>query len=337
MYSPQISIVIPVHNAGQYLEEALMSVSQQTFLNYECIIVNGGSTDNSLQIIEEFVNKDSRFTVYNISNLGSGSVHRKFGINKTNTDIIFTLDADDLISKDCLELMFQKFKGLKVEIVLQKTIAFSNDNIDDVIWYLPHNDIITGNIMTGLECCLLTIGGWKLSTAGMMFKKSLYGFDVDNLMNADEMISRNLLINASNVAFSNSIYYYRNNSSSFSRALTPRVFERLLVDIQLDEFIIMNYGESNPIYYVALKTRINNLINMYFEFYQNKEKFKKDEIQRINEIIIQAHSSIKFKSKLKLKDYLQELFLLKSYKLFKVFSYIIAYSSKIRGKKYIYK
>jgi len=88
----QISVVIPVFNKGFILNETLNSVLQQTFTNYEIIIVNDGSTDNSLELLSKF--KDPRIQIYSQENKGAAAA-RNLGIEKSNGEFIAFLDADD--------------------------------------------------------------------------------------------------------------------------------------------------------------------------------------------------------------------------------------------------
>src|ERR1022692_2291998 len=93
---PLISVVIPVYNAEKYIREALNSVLNQTFSDFECVIVNDGSTDNSLKIIEEFAANDNRFKCLSIQNTGCGNIPRNIAINNSIGELVLYLDADDL-------------------------------------------------------------------------------------------------------------------------------------------------------------------------------------------------------------------------------------------------
>ena len=77
---PRVSIIIPVYNAEKHLRECLDSVLAQTFQNFEVICVDDGSTDSSLNILEEYATKDSRFHVYHQENLHCG-VARNTGLS----------------------------------------------------------------------------------------------------------------------------------------------------------------------------------------------------------------------------------------------------------------
>lgn len=91
--SPFFSVVIALYNKERYIEATLRSVLNQTFKNFEVIIVNDGSTDKSQQIVKKFDNK--KIKLFNIENQGA-SYARNFGIEKSTADIIAFLDADDL-------------------------------------------------------------------------------------------------------------------------------------------------------------------------------------------------------------------------------------------------
>lgn len=99
---PFFSIVIPLYNKANYIESTLNSVLNQTFTDYEIIIINDGSTDNGEIKVLGF--NDSRIHLYNQKNQGA-SVARNLGIEKANSDYIAFLDADDLWMANHLETL----------------------------------------------------------------------------------------------------------------------------------------------------------------------------------------------------------------------------------------
>lgn len=102
-----ISVIIPVYNAGMFLAKTLESVNKQTFSNYELIIVNDGSTDNSSEIINNyFLIHQSNTTVIKQENKGQ-SVARNVGVERASGKYIVFMDADDLIETDFLEVLFR--------------------------------------------------------------------------------------------------------------------------------------------------------------------------------------------------------------------------------------
>lgn len=92
--NPLVSVVIPCYNHAQYLEEALQSIIKQTYSNWECIIVNDGSLDNSEEKAKKWIGKDNRFLYIKKENGGLSSA-RNTGIKSSKGEFILTLDADD--------------------------------------------------------------------------------------------------------------------------------------------------------------------------------------------------------------------------------------------------
>ncbi|MFT4222188.1 glycosyltransferase family 2 protein [Dysgonomonas sp.] len=96
-----ISIIVPCYNQAQYLSECLQSVSDQTYTNWECIIINDGSTDNTDSIASQWTAKDSRIKYIKKHNEGV-CVARNTGISIANGEWILPLDGDDKIGNDYL-------------------------------------------------------------------------------------------------------------------------------------------------------------------------------------------------------------------------------------------
>ena len=108
MFTPSISIIVPCYNQAQYLDECLQSVLDQTYQDWECIIVDDGSPDNTEEIAKNWTQKDSRFIYFKKENGGVSSA-RNFGIEKAKGEWILPLDGDDKIEKDYLNFASQKF------------------------------------------------------------------------------------------------------------------------------------------------------------------------------------------------------------------------------------
>ncbi len=101
--SPLVSIIIPCYNQAKFLEETLYSILNQTYSNWECLIINDGSTDETEKIAQQFVAKDQRFKYFYKENGGLSSA-RNFGLNKSTGNYIQFLDSDDFIDNTKLEV-----------------------------------------------------------------------------------------------------------------------------------------------------------------------------------------------------------------------------------------
>jgi len=107
---PTFSIVIPCYNQQKYLEECLDSVISQSFSDWECIVVDDGSTDQSAEIATRFTHKDSRITYFYQQNTGV-SAARNTGICRASGTYILPLDGDDKIGSDYLALALEVFQS----------------------------------------------------------------------------------------------------------------------------------------------------------------------------------------------------------------------------------
>ena len=99
---PIISIIIPCYNGEKYLRETLDCLQKQTIDAWECIVVNDGSTDGSLEIIKEYSEKDSRYKYFDQPNQGPAAA-RNFAVNHASGVYVLPLDADDIIAPSYLE------------------------------------------------------------------------------------------------------------------------------------------------------------------------------------------------------------------------------------------
>lgn len=97
-----VSIIIPVFNVEKYLKEALNSAIDQTYKNIEIICINDGSTDNSMQILEEYAAKDSRIKILTQENSGL-SAARNTGLNVAKGEYIYFLDSDDYFDTELID------------------------------------------------------------------------------------------------------------------------------------------------------------------------------------------------------------------------------------------
>ncbi|SCX92338.1 Glycosyltransferase involved in cell wall bisynthesis [Nonlabens sp. Hel1_33_55] len=110
-----ISVIIPCYNQASFLNETLESVYEQSYADWECIIVNDGSTDNTQQIAERWVKKDVRFKYYFQDNSGLSAARNK-GLKESRGDFIQLLDSDDLINKEKFEVQLNEIKESDVSI-----------------------------------------------------------------------------------------------------------------------------------------------------------------------------------------------------------------------------
>lgn len=242
-----MSIIVPIYNAEKYLAETLNSLLSQTYKDWECILVNDGSTDDSLAICEQYKEKDNRFVVLTKPNEKSADLARAYGIERARTAWIIPLDADDIIEPTYIEKMVTRQHETGADIV-SPTMVFCEHELEGEIWRLPCEPILYEDVLSGSEACAYTIGGWYLTTNGMLYRVELNtGITRGHYMNSDEFSSRQILFKASKVVFSKAKYIYRQHTNSISRNLSARLWERLIVNRQIEDFVFEHYPENENV------------------------------------------------------------------------------------------
>ena len=113
-----ISIVVPVYNGENYIEDCIKSILRQTYLDWELILIDNASTDDSLEVCKEFAGRDDRIQVFQQHRNMGVSVARNLGIEKSRGEFITFIDADDWVEKDYLECLAAIQKKKHADMVI---------------------------------------------------------------------------------------------------------------------------------------------------------------------------------------------------------------------------
>ena len=124
--NPLISVIIPIYNAEKYLTMSLKALQNQTYKNFEALMINDGSSDNSEKIAAEFAAKDARFKLFNQQNQG-GSVARNKGLELAQGDYIAFLDNDDIYAPVYLEVLLKNLQENKADVSCCSYVKFYGD------------------------------------------------------------------------------------------------------------------------------------------------------------------------------------------------------------------
>jgi glycosyltransferase involved in cell wall biosynthesis len=108
MRMPKISVIVPVYNSGKYLGRCIDSIIAQKFYEFECILIDDCSFDNSLEICKKYSSFDKRIIVHHKEKNEGTAQARKTGINIASADYILFLDNDDWIEPEMLEELYMK-------------------------------------------------------------------------------------------------------------------------------------------------------------------------------------------------------------------------------------
>lgn len=122
-----VSVIMPVYNSETYVSEAIESVCNQSYKNWELLIVNDGSTDHTPQIIDDYSQRDFRIKVFHRKNEGV-SMTRNFALSQTTGEYVTFIDSDDVYHLERLEKMLQVFKQhMNCDIVFSRYKEFTGE------------------------------------------------------------------------------------------------------------------------------------------------------------------------------------------------------------------
>lgn len=125
----KVSVVIPVYNSSQYLPQCLDSLLKQTYQNMEILCVNDGSTDGSLEILEQFAQKDERIKIFTKENEGKGAASaRNMGLANATGKYVHFLDSDDFFEPNMFEEMVGKAEKTDADVVICRVDCYDDMN-----------------------------------------------------------------------------------------------------------------------------------------------------------------------------------------------------------------
>lgn len=234
----KVSVIVPIYNAREYLHECINSIINQSFTGIEIILVNDGSTDESLQICDEYAEADKRIKVINKTNGGLVSA-RKAGVKIAVGEYVTYVDADDFIEANTLEKMYTWVDQCQPDVI---ACAYKRD-------YGTHLEIMKNGLENGiykgekLEILYRRIMNYgNFYTFAMfpslclkLFKRDLltkYQLQIpdDITIGEDSGVTFPVLLNSACIVIDNDItgYHYRAVENSMtSQPLSPRYFEQI--------------------------------------------------------------------------------------------------------------
>lgn len=215
MFDSLVSIIIPVYNVEKYIVECINSVLNQSYSNIEVILINDGSTDNSLSICKDFESKDCRVVVLNKENGGLSSA-RNAGLDKAKGEYILFVDSDDTIDRQLLEF----------------DVGLLSEQVDIVFHSIKYFGEKTGFLKTfddGIYPSQVLLNDMLLDVIGSQVVRGLYKKKLwDNVRFPIGRMYEDLPTTYKAVAKSNQVlfaskyaYNYRINNSSISKTFNP--------------------------------------------------------------------------------------------------------------------
>ena len=128
---PTVSIIIPVYNTEEYLEECLDSVLNQTLKDIEIICIDDKSSDKSLDILLEYAKKDNRLKLIQHKENKGQSIARNTALKQVNGEYISFLDSDDKLDLDACEKLYDFTKDTKQDVILYNIVRFNEKKVQE--------------------------------------------------------------------------------------------------------------------------------------------------------------------------------------------------------------
>jgi len=248
---PKVSVIIAVYNVEPYLKRSMDSVCNQTLKDIEVICINDASTDNSLDILREYEQKDSRIKVINLEKNSGAAVARNRGLEIATGEYLGFIDPDDEIVLNYYEELYKKAKEEDADIVKAKR---KNINIDGTVFYSLLDEIIKekGKYYFTYEWTTAIYKRKLITNNNICFPKECRkAQDVVFLMKV--LFKSNKFVQINNVEY---LYYKRNDSLNSAKIPLESVASALKsTTIQIK---ILN---ESDLYHKDKKTYIELFIN----------------------------------------------------------------------------
>ncbi|MBQ9513540.1 MAG: glycosyltransferase family 2 protein [Clostridia bacterium] len=265
-----VSFIVPVYNVEKYLKECLDSIKNQTYTNFECLLIDDGSTDGSGKICDDFCNEDNRFKVFHIEN-GGVSNARNYGLSLFKGDYVTFIDSDDYISKYYLEVLLYLIKKTGTQVALSQIKRVEHMSyivIDENIEALK-NDYMLYN---ALETWINKI---HLSSVSVLYSKksveNIY-FNTNLYYGEDLCFLTDVFLCSKNIVKTNmNLYFYRLNPNS---AMNSPFNIKKMTEIDAYNILINKYSFSKKLQNEIKAFFCSRLLVMLNNFY-NDNVFRK--------------------------------------------------------------
>ena len=271
MTSEKISIIVPVYNAENYLRRCIDSILEQTYTNFELLLINDGSTDGSAKILEEVKESDSRIRVVHKKNEGV-SATRNLGLKLVTGDYITFIDSDDFVDKLYLEVLYKSLTENDADIASGNFASFNEERQTFLFFtteetyfekvYSPQEWLDQEN--NPRHNLFLTV----IFTPFKLYKRELWE-DIEypvGRVREDDAIIHKLYLRCQRISFVNSaIYFYSQHEDSLSKTVMQKDIATMISNAEerIALMAAMNYDISEHVksYHKRLEKCLEDALN----------------------------------------------------------------------------
>lgn len=271
-----ISIIVPVFNAKNYIEKCIKSIICQTYIDWELLLIDDGSTDNSYEMCKKYVNE--KINLFHKNNGGVSSA-RNYGLKKSKGDYIVFVDADDYVDKDYLKNLYDNIRDNDLVVSGYKEVYstgkvnkrnFGEKNMTNEYIKNKFDELYLSNFFN--------------SPFNKLYKKSLINcnFNENQILGEDLLFNLQYIKNCKNInAITNTDYnYIINNTSATNKYNSKAIYNYLFIKKELENICKrMNYYENGSINEIFLRN-VCGCIQLLMES-DNKYNYKINELKLI--------------------------------------------------------
>lgn len=258
---PRITVIVPIYNMEKLMRKCLDSILAQSFHDYECLLIDDGSTDGSPAICDEYAIKDSRFKAFHKSN-GGLSDARNYGIEYAQGDYTIFFDPDDWVDEDCLKDMYRKAQETDADMVMCD--LYYNDKYRQK--YCKQEPSTTNHLDIVKDILLGRVFGF---TVTKMIRRSLYHeYDIQYPVGMygceDQYTMCKLLKNDIKIAYFSQAYYHYMfyDNQSLSRKYDA---SSLQMDCRIRDMFV-NLFEDSDLGELAYRCKTVSMVNRAFMY-----------------------------------------------------------------------
>lgn len=279
-----ISIILPVYNVEKYIAKCIESVLNQSYSNFELLIINDGTLDNSIEIAQKY--NDKRIKIYNKEN-GGLSDARNFGLNKATGDFIYFLDSDDWIELNLLEECIKAINKYNTDFVifgyyldnedLKGNLITSSENVTEEILFIKEPNNLVCN-----EKTLSLLGyAWNKLYKTSFLKENNFIFEKGISLVEDILFNSKVYEKSEKILFINSLLYHYINrpSASLVKVFYKNSFElNILKNKSISSFLeAWNVSDETKNIFLSnvMVTAIRYCVNNLFAYENDLKKSDK--------------------------------------------------------------
>lgn len=275
---PLISVIVPIYNTSEYLEKCLNTLMFQTYDNLEIICINDGSTDNSVEILQDLQKQDKRVVVYNQENKGVGYT-RNYGIQAANGDYISFVDSDDWILLDLYEKFINELslQQSDIDIFMFNAAFYFENNMDilstfiiseDIKDYKEHNTYTSKDINNLLLKNMFVVN--KIYKKDFLINNSITF--IENKKYTEQLFNLQTLIKAKKIIVETEPLYRRRTINNKINLPSEKVFDVFEITDKINFFLT----EENLADYYKMEFFIYSckLFAFYYDFCPESLKCK---------------------------------------------------------------